>query len=328
MPANLPPAYYQIEKQIRDASSSSEKAVLYEEMMSVIPKHKGTDKIRAEIRKKISKLKTSPQSKKGGARKESAFNINREGAAQIPVIGPTNVGKSSIVAALTNANPQVSGTPHTTWKPLPGMMNIDDIQVQLVDTPPLNRDYVDKDLYDLVRRSNMVFLVVDIQSDPFSQLEECAALFEENRIAPIRLKEKYQDNPRMTFLPFHVLANKADNDQFNENIEIFEELLEDAWPYIPTSAIEERNFDQLKAIVLKRLKIIRVYSKTPGKDADMTAPFTLKKGDTVEDFAAKVHKDIARDMKNARVWGIKVYDGQLVQRDHILEDGDIVEVHI
>ncbi|MCG8333217.1 MAG: 50S ribosome-binding GTPase [Proteobacteria bacterium] len=328
MPTNLPPNYFSIEKQFKEAQTTEEKLGYLEEMMSVVPKHKGTDKLRAELRKKISKLKTSPQSKKGAARKESVYNIGKEGAGQVIVLGPPNVGKSSLVANLTNAAPDISASPHTTWQPIPGMMPVEDIQIQLIDTPPLNPDYVDKGLFDLARRADLVLLVVDIQSDPFQQLEESASMLAENRIAPVRLKHLYPEQPRMTFIPFHVLANKNDSSEFDENVEIFDELLEDNWPYLPVSSEFDRNLDQLKAVVFERLEIIRVYAKTPGKPADMTAPFVLKKGDTVEQFAAKVHKDFAQNMKNARIWGSNVYDGQMVQRDHQLSDKDIVEVHI
>lgn len=328
MPTNLPPEYYQIEKQFREAQTSSEKLALLEEMMSVVPKHKGTDKLRADLRKKMSKLRTSPQSKKGAARKESAFSISKEGAGQVVVIGQPNVGKSSLVKTLTKATPEISASPHSTWTPTPGMMPVLDIQVQLIDTPPLNREYVDKDLFDLIRRADLSLLVVDIQSDPFQQLEESAAILEDNRIAPLRLKHLYTDDRKMTFKPVHVLANKTDSDEFDENVEIFDELLEDNWPYLAVSAETNRNLDRLKQAVLERLEVIRVYAKTPGKPADMSAPFVLNKGDTVEDFAAKVHKDFAEKMKHARIWGTDVYDGQMVQRDHLLFDGDIVEINI
>ncbi len=328
MPTNLPPEYFKLEKQLRDVQTTSEKLEIMDEMMSVIPKHKGTDKLRADLRKRISKLKTAPQSKKGAARKESAFNISKEGAGQVVVAGPPNVGKSSLVDALTNASPEISPSPHSTWNPLPGMMQVNDIQIQLIDTPPLNPDYIDKGLFDLLRRADMVLLVVDIQSDPFQQLEESADIFRNNRIAPERLKHLYENEPKMRFLPFHVIANKTDSTEFDENIEIFDELLEDNWPYLAVSAQTGRNLDRIGDIVFQRLEIIRVYSKTPGKPADMTAPFILKKGQTVEVFAANVHKELATKMKTARIWGQGVYDGQMVQRDHTLSDGDIVEVNI
>ena len=125
-----------------------------------------------------------------------------------------------------------------------------------------------------------------------------------------------------------MLANKNDDDDTQENYEIFRELLEDDWPMIPVSVVTGRNMDQMKQAVVDRLEIIRVYSKAPGKDADLSSPFVLKKGSTVEIFAGKVHKDFTNQLKVAKVWGESVFDGQMVQRDHVLQEGDIVELHI
>ena len=97
---------------------------------------------------------------------------------------------------------------------------------------------------------------------------------------------------------------------------------------IPVSIATGRNLDQMKQAVIERLEIIRVYSKAPGKEADLSSPFVLKKGSTVENFAGKVHKDFTNRLKVAKVWGEVVFDGQMVQRDHVLQEGDIVELHI
>ena len=140
MPANLPPHYFQAEKRFREAKTPSEKIEALEEMLTIMPKHKGTDKLRADLRRKIAKFKTQSQQKKGGARRETAYSIEREGAAQVVVIGPANVGKSSLIAALSNATPEVADFPHSTWKPVPGMAPYENIQFQLVDTPPMSEE--------------------------------------------------------------------------------------------------------------------------------------------------------------------------------------------
>jgi len=141
MPANLPPEYFDAEKRYRAAKMPAEKIACIEELLSIIPKHKGTDKLRADLRRRLSKHKTALQVKKGTGKRTSAFCIDREGAGQVIVIGLANVGKSALVGALTNACPEVAAFPHTTWKPTPGMLPVENIQIQLVDTPPLNRDY-------------------------------------------------------------------------------------------------------------------------------------------------------------------------------------------
>jgi len=328
MPANLPPEYLEAEKRYRAAKNATEKLACLEDMLTLLPKHKGTDKLRADLRKRVSKVKAASQAKKGASKRESAFHIDKEGAGQVVVVGPANVGKSALVAKLTNANPEVADFPLTTWKPTPGMMPVENIQIQLVDTPPLNRDYVEPELLDLIRRSDIILLVVDLQTDPVEQLEETVNLLEEQRIVPSHLRDKYEDQRLLKFIPFLVLANKNDDESTDENLEIFRELTDNDWPMISVSTITGRNLELLKNTLVDKLQIIRVYSKAPGKEPDLTAPFVLKRGSTVEDFASKVHKDFVDKLKIAKVWGEKVFDGQMVQRDYILRDGDVVELHI
>ena len=328
MPTNLPPEYFAIEARYRAAKTPAEKIACLEELLSTIPKHKGTDKLRADWRKRLSKLKSTSQSKKGVSKHESVFLIDKEGAGQVAVVGSTNVGKSALVAALTNATPEVAGAPFTTWTPTPGMMPMENIQIQLVDTPPLNRDYVEPELLDLIRRSDLILLVVDLQRDPIQQLEDTIALLQENRIVPRHLQDRYIEQRLPTFVPLLVLVNKADDEDSDEDFEIFCELLEEDWPLLPISAATGRNLEQLKQAVFERLEIIRVYSKPPGKEPDLSAPFVLKEGSTVAEFAGKVHQDFLERLKSARVWGKGVYDGQMVRRDHVLHDGDVVELRI
>ena len=328
MPANLPPDYFEAEKNYREAKTPRDKIACLEEMLTLMPKHKGTDKLRADLRKRISKLKEASQTKKGTTRRESVYNIEREGAGQVVVTGPANVGKSSLVAFLTNASPQIADFPHTTWKPTPGMMPVENIQIQLIDTPPLDRDYLEPELLDLIRRADLVLIVVDLQTDPIQQLEFTAGLLEEYRIVPLRRKERYAGLHGLTYIPFQVLANKNDDASSDENFEIFRELLEDDWPVIAVSVTTGRNLERFKQVVVERLEIMRVYSKAPGKEPDRRTPFILKKGSTVVDFAEKVHKDFVVKLKVARVWGNAVFDGQMVQRDHVLKDGDVVELQI
>jgi len=328
MPANLPPEYLEAEKRYRAAKNPTEKLVCLEDMLTLLPKHKGTDKLRADLRRRISKVKSSSQAKKGAGKRESPFQIDKEGAGQVVVVGPANVGKSALVARLTNANPEVADFPLTTWKPTPGMMPVENIQIQLVDTPPLNRDYVEPELLDLIRRSDLILLVVDLQTDPVQQLEETANLLEENRIIPRHLRGRYEDERLLKFIPCLVLANKNDDQSTDENLEIFRELADNDWPMISVSTITGRNLELLKNTLVLELQIIRVYSKAPGKEPDLTSPFVLKKGSTVADFAEKVHKDFVNKLKIAKVWGDGVFDGQMVQRDYILRDGDVVELHI
>lgn len=293
-----------------------------------MPKHKGTDKLKADLRRRISKLKTKKHEKKKVGKRESSFKVEREGVGQAVVIGAPNVGKSALVAALTNADPFVADFPHSTWKPTPGMMYFEDIQIQLIDTPPISREYMEPLFFDMVRRSDVMLVVVDVHTDPFQQLEQTVSALKERRIAPRVSERLYEDDAGWTFMPVLVIANKIDDQSGEENFEIFKSLLEDDWPVIPVSARSGRNFDVLKESIFHALDIIRIYTKVPGKEPDLTEPFVLKQGSTLEELALKIHKDFSAKLKYARLWGAQVYDGQMVQRDHVLQDGDIVELHV
>jgi hypothetical protein len=328
MPTNLPPEYFRAEQAFREAESTSAKITALEEMMSTIPKHKGTDKLRAELRRKISKLREEQQKKKGAGKHESEYHIEKEGAGRVVLIGFENTGKSSIVAALTHATPKISEAPFTTWQPTPGMLEIEDIQIQLIDTPPLSKDHSQPELFDLIRSADLILVVVDLQATPFQQLDNSLKLLNEHKIIPKQWEEKTNDERGIEFIPVLVIVNKDDDDKFDEDFEVFKELMETELPLVPISVTNKRNFDKLKNQIFDKLEIIRIYSKPPGKEPDLIKPFILKKGNTVEELAGKVHHDFQQKLKTARVWGSNVYGGQLVGKDHILQDKDIVELHI
>ena len=328
MPANLPPEYFEVEKRYREAKSPVEKIRALEQVLAIVPKHKGTDKLRADFRRRLSKLKSKQVDKKATSRREEAHRIEREGAGQVVLVGAPNVGKSALVAALTNATPEVADFPHTTWKPTPGMMPFDNIQIQLIDTPPMNREYTEPWLPDMIRKADIILLVVDVTADPILQLEDTVGLLEEKRIVPLRLASLHEERHGWTFRPVLVAANKSDNELAEENYEIFKDLLEDDWPMVAVSATMGRNLNFLKQELFERLEIIRVYTKARGKGPDRKSPFVLKKGATVNDLAAKIHKDFVGKLKFARVWGHELYDGQMIQRDYVLKDGDMVELHV
>jgi ribosome-interacting GTPase 1 len=328
MPTNLPPDYFEVEARYRSASTPEEKVACLEEMLTKIPKHKGTDKLRGDLRKKLSKLKSTAQARKAVSRQESAFHIDKEGAGQIAVIGHANVGKSMLVSTLTNAKPEVADYPFTTWKPTPGMMRYENVQFQLIDTPPTNREFIEPELIELIRRADIILIVVDIRADPLSQLHSVVDLLRENRIVPAHIVQEDAANQTLSVKPVLVLANKNDDEAIDENFEIFKTLLEQDWPLLPISAKTGRNLDRLKEILFEQLDIIRVYSKAPGREPDYQSPFILDRGCTVEEFAGKVHQDFYKQLKSARVWGSAEHDGIMVGRDYILQDGDVVELRI
>ena len=328
MPTNLPAEYYEVEERYKAAESPAERVRLLEELISTVPKHKGTDKLRAEMRRRLSKLKTSAQAKSKVSRYESIYHINKEGAGQVVIIGAANTGKSALVAALTNASPEVAAYPFTTHSPVPGMLIFDNVPIQLIDTPPLDRDYLEPELFDLIRRADIVLLLLDLQTYPDEQFHNSMAVLREHGIVPRRLKGQIEATGHLIYIPFMIVANKSDDDESDELFFIFCELLEEDWACLPISATTGRHLEQLQMAIYENLNIIRVYSKPPGQEADLSTPFVLKKGSTIEEFAGKVHKDFVNNLKASRVWGSTVFEGQMVGRDYVLAEGDVIELRI
>jgi ribosome-interacting GTPase 1 len=328
MPTNLPPDYFEADKRFRQAQTTPEKIALLEEMISIVPKHKGTDHLRADLRRQLSRLKEEAQSRRKHGGHQTSYQVDKEGAGQVAVIGPTNTGKSTLVSALTNAAPETSPAPYTTWKPVPGMMPVENFQVQLIDTPPIDREFVEPALFDLIRHSDLILLVADLQSDPMQQIEETLDQLHEQRIIPPQYTDRYPGESRLLEIPTIILVNKFDDPSLDELFDLCCEALQSDWTILPISAKTGRNFDLLKSVVHRSLGVIRVYARPPGKEPDLERPFVLKRGATVLELAEKIHRDFHEHLKTARVWGSTAFDGQLVQRDYVLQDGDIVELRM
>jgi ribosome-interacting GTPase 1 len=329
MPANLPPQYFEAEKRYRLAKEPRDKLKVLQEMYAIMPKHKGTDKLQADLKFRISKLKKEMQQKKKTARRGDQYFVDKEGAAQVVLIGAPNVGKSQILSSLTNATPEVASYPYTTLKPLCGMIKFENIQIQLVDTPPISSDFMEPWLSGIIRNADLVMLVVDLGSEIMrSETETVFRRLEEYKIQLER--EEGETNPLdgIAHKKTNLLANKGDSERSEGNLTILKDQYGQRFPIFPISAQKGINVEELKRYIFERLEILRVYTKTPGKTADFEDPVILSIGSTLLDAAKAIHKDFARDLKYARIWGAGVYDGQMVQKDFVLKDGHVVEFHI
>ncbi len=325
MPANLNPEYFAAEKAFRAARTTLERIACLEEMLAIMPKHKGTDHLRADLRTKIAKLTQSLDKKM--ATQRATMTIEKAGAAQVAVIGLPNSGKSQIVAGLTKAAPTVAAYPYTTQTATPGMMAFDNIQIQLIDTPPLSDQPPEWWLLNIIKRADGLLLVVGLDEDPLDQAEALLSILREKRIGLGRAPENPPDdiNAPITWKRALLVANKADLDPGGENFKVLQELYPDL-PAIAISALGP-DLDELRPAVFRMLDIIRVYTKTPGSKPDMTDPIILEQGSTLEAAAASVHKDFANKLRYARIWGSGKHDGVMARRDHVLQDGDIIELH-
>ncbi len=326
MPANLPPQYFSAEKNFRLAKTTPEKIAALEEMLAIMPKHKGTDHLRADLRRRIAKL-TQASDKKAATQRTSTV-ILKEGAAQVVVIGPPNVGKSQLVASVTNASPTVAEYPFTTYTATPGMMEFENTQIQLIDTPPLLSHSTESWLPPTLIRADALLVVVDLSDDPLNQIEAITTELGNMRIVIIERKPEGEQPDVLRHKKALIIGNKIDLDEASQNYIALQNKYKDQLPVIATSAKKGTGLEELKLKIYQMLAIIRVYTKTPGQKPDFSDPIILDRGSTLEDAAASVHKDFRAGLKFARVWGSGKHDGIMVKRDHILQDGDIIELHV
>jgi len=328
MPTNLPPEYFDIERRYREAETAEEKAALLEELLGVIPKHKRTEHLRGDYKSRLAKLKNAAHAQKSRSRHASNFTIKREGAGQVVLLGAANTGKSSLLGALTHAHPEVNAAPFTTWEPMPGMMEVDQVPVQVVDTPPLDSTYLSPELFQIARRTDLIVLLIDLQADPFQQVEDGLRMLAENRIRAAQLINGQELPERWSAVPVMIVANKCDQAVADQDCQAFKELLEYDLPVLPISVMQRRNLERFKRMVLEYLHVVRIYAKPPGKEADLNQPFVVKEGTTLGELGAMIHKDFSQHLKFARVWGEAVRDGQMIGQDYVLRDGDIVELRV
>jgi ribosome-interacting GTPase 1 len=326
MPANLPPQYFDAEKRFREAKTTAEKAAALEAMLAIMPHHKGTDKLRADLRRRLSKLKDEQERRKGGSR-GALFSVKREGAGQVALVGMPNAGKSQLLAALTNAEPEIADYPFTTQVPQAGMMPFENIQIQLVDLPPLTPDHTEPWAFNVMRNADCLLVLLDLSQDPVSELETIREVLRGQRII-LQGDTEGDAEPGSFTKRYLLVGNKEDLPTAEENAAIFKEFYGERFPLVMVSAKEDTEVEGLRQQLFSLLDILRVYSKRPGREADPKAPIILKQGSTVLDLAQEIHKDFVAKLQYARLWGSGRFDGQRVQRDYVLQDGDIIELHM
>jgi len=329
MPANLPPHYHDAEARLRRATSHDEKEDALREMIALLPKHKGTEKLQADLRKRLAKLEEEATHARRPGHRGEVGHVAREGAGQWVMLGPPNAGKSSLLERLTHAHPQIADYPFTTREPQPGMMSFEDVQMQLVDTPAVAAGHVEPWLTGLAHGADGVLLVLDVGADDVEEsVRALAELLERARVWPLARPLPPDASPLTAHKPVVVAGNKSDLDDDG----MFAALTRDAvgadLPFVAVSARRGDGLEALRRSLFGELHRIRVRTKEPGQKPDVGKPFVLAEGASVEDLAERVHHDLAAHLKFARLWGPHArFAGQQVDRHHVLLDGDVVELH-
>ncbi|MBN2379205.1 TGS domain-containing protein [candidate division WOR-3 bacterium] len=305
MPANLTPQYREAEQRYREAITAEEKYAALKEMFALIPKHKGTEKMQADIKKKISRLEKEMKQKPKTpiSRREKMYNISKQGAGQIGLLGAANSAKSSLFFALTGTDTVIASWPYSTSHPVVGMIQFQNIQFQLIDMPPMIREHTEPWQWGILRNADVVLAVFAADSDPETQIQ---AIIE--KITEYHLDNVLWVTTKIDRLPDGKLPRFSVEAQF-------------------TSPLQLVGIDELSVAIFDALNIVRVYTKQPGKNADMNDPVILKKGSVLLDAAYHLHKDFAENLKYARLWNSE-HEGLRVARDYVMQDGDIVEFHI
>jgi len=326
MPANLTPDYAKAENQFRQAATDAERLEALQEMLRAVPKHKGTEKIQADIKRRIRELRRAALVRKSAGKGPDPFHIVKSGAGQVILIGAPNTGKSLLVAKMTKAPVKVADYPYSTALPVPGMAEYEDVQIQLVDTPPVTVEHVPGGLVNAVRLADVTCIVVDLSADPLEQAETVRGLLAAKGVTLRTAAREQLDHADPSQHSGLIVATKSDLAQPG-CLAALEELYREQLEVIAVSGRTGVGLHHLLTRLWQLLSMIRVYTKQPGKPADLKRPFTLEAGSTVEELAAQIHKDLPEKMKFARLWGHARFDGQQVHRTEALCDKDVVEIH-
>jgi hypothetical protein len=302
-------------------------------MLRTIPKHKGTEHLQADIKKRIKELNEELAGpKKGGTRGGPPTSVHPEGAGQICLLGPPNSGKSTLHHTLTGSGAAVGPYDFTTQYPQPGMLVVEDVGIQLVDLPPISSAHPVPWIANALQPADGALLVVDL-SHPgcVADVEDLVQTLAERRVRLIGEWPRGagvaedSDDPFVKVMPTLLVAPKADKiENVDEELAILEELLGLNLPTLRVS-LTRSDMEHLGRWLFDALGVVRVYTESASRKDDR--PYTIRRGQTVIDVAGQVHKDFAANFKYARLIRPGEPDRQ-VGRDYELSDGDRIEIHV
>jgi small GTP-binding protein len=303
MPANLPPQFFELQRKLNQTKDIQGKIEILQEMLAICPKHKGTERVQEEIKKKIAKLKRTEPKK---IKREEIYFVRKEGAGQVLILGPPNSGKTSLINLLCNTNFKVANYPFTTQLPTPGMLKYENVLIQIVDTPPITRDFKPGWLKNLARQADSILVLTDLENDPENQLKEIEEILNEWKIE----KEK-----------IFFVGNKIDSEKGKENFEKLKKIFD----IFGISTKEKIGIEELKRKIFESLKIIRVYPKEPRKEVDFENPFVLRRGTKLIDFVKEINEEWVERFRGGKLYEKDLKSFKIVGKYYELKDGDIIE---
>jgi ribosome-interacting GTPase 1 len=332
MATNLTPQYLEAEAEYKKAQSTEDRLTSLRKMFALVPKHKASEKLQADLKTKISEARRELEHERRNPKKTGiSAKFPKQGAGQYVILGAPNAGKSQLLTKLSRATPEVAPYPFTTREPSAGMMTWQDVRVQLIDTPPITADFMESYLSSIVRAADAALLIVDLGDDdgPFAA-ETVIERLRQTKTELVGKQPELDENTDFSIetIKTLVVANKIDDPGAPGRLEVLREMFEPRFTIHAISAEKGTGLEPLQEAIYRFLDVIRVYTKKPGKPADMTSPYTCPIGSTVSELAALIHRDVAESFKSARIWGTGVFDGQAAPRDHVLHDKDIVELHL
>jgi len=310
MPANLPPEFLEWQKKLSLAKEAEEKIEILKTMLGVCPKHKGTEKIQEELKKKIAKLKREKPKK---VKREGIYVVKKEEAGQVLIVGPANAGKTSFLNFICGTNFKVQDYPFTTQIPQVGMAQFENIKIQIVDTPPLSKDFKPGWLKNLARQADLVLVLIDLTKEPEKNLEEILEILADWQIE----KEK-----------IFVLANKSELEGAQQNFDKLKQKFDKLKTRFEIKEFSTKTFsaEALKKEIFEALKIVRVYLKERNKKPDFSQPFILKKGEKLISLVEKLNKEWLKKFKGAKIFSNDLKSFRILGKNYLLKDGDIIQI--
>lgn len=328
MPANLTPQYQKAETEYRRAHTAAERVACLEQMLQLIPKHKGTEKLQADLKTRLKEARAEQQTEAKAPKSGKTYKFPRQGAGTVIVLGGPNAGKSRLLKELTNAEPVVAEYPFSTHEPLPGMMKWEDVTVQLIDTPPIASGHVEPYLTGFVRSADLVLLCCDGSGDDAPEhTAEVIGLLADRKTRLANETGLSAEDLGMVLVQTLLVVTRGDDPDVDARLDLLREVTEIPFPVVKVEFDRPESREALRTAIYQALGVMRAYTKKPGQPAVYESPYTIRRGGTVEELAAEVHRDLAASLTHARIWGTSARDGQTVGRDHVLADRDMVELH-